>query len=135
MLISDCSSVVCSTDLEGRLTGVSCYAGHFTSQAMSAPPDDIPVLGEWVAGVGSALHFAPGGHAAKALVHVIGQLPRDLLFEMDEPCLRHIATTAMSLVDRPRPRANTVRNTLRRFTNVLVWLPCDQPSSHQIHKI
>src|SRR3546814_11081312 len=76
MLISDCSSVVCSTDLEGRLTAVSCYAGHFTSQAMSATPDDIPVLGEWVAGVGSALHFAPGGHAAKALVHVIGQLPR-----------------------------------------------------------
>src|SRR3546814_16707832 len=58
-------------DEEGRLTGVSCYAGHFTSQAMSAPPDDIPVLGERVAGVGSALHFAPGGHAAKALVHVI----------------------------------------------------------------
>src|SRR3546814_20802798 len=50
-------------DEEGRLTGVSCYAGHFTSQAMSAPPDDIPVLGERVARVGSALHFAPGGHA------------------------------------------------------------------------
>src|SRR3546814_16165405 len=39
-------------DEEGRLTGVSCYAGHFTSQAMPAPPDDIPVLGERVAGVG-----------------------------------------------------------------------------------
>src|SRR3546814_2583299 len=90
---------------------------------MSAPPDDIPVLGGRVAGVGSALHFAPGGHAANALVHVIGQLPCDLLFEMDEPCLRDIATTAMSLVDRPRPRAKTVRDTLRRFTNVLVWLP------------
>src|SRR3546814_9688175 len=76
-------------DEEGRLTGVSCYAGHFTSQAMSAPPDDIPVLGERVAGVGSALHFAPGGHAAKALVHVIGQLPRDLLFEMDERSEEH----------------------------------------------
>src|SRR3546814_11689138 len=98
---------------------------------MSAPPDNMPVLGERVAGVGSALHFAPGGHAAKALVHVIGQLPRDLLFEMDEPCLRDIATTAMTLVDRPRPRAKTVRDTLRRFTNVLVWLPRDELSSQR----
>src|SRR3546814_14374177 len=108
-------------DEEGRLTGVSCYAGHFTSQAMSAPPDDIPVLGERVAGVGSALHFAPGGHAAKALVHVIGQLPRDLLFEMDEPCLRDIATTAMSLVARPRPRAQTDRDTTRRYIGREAW--------------
>src|SRR3546814_1023661 len=92
-------------DEEGRLTGVSCYAGHFTSQAMSAPPDDIPVLGERVAGVGSALHFAPGGHAGKELVHVIGKLQRDLLFEMAEPCLRDMATTAIALVDRPRHTA------------------------------
>src|SRR3546814_17576966 len=83
---------------------------------MSAPPDDIPVLGERVAGVGSALHFAPGGHAAKALVHVIGQLPRDLLFEMDEHCLRDLATTAVSLVARPLPRANKVRETHIRTT-------------------
>src|SRR3546814_20377405 len=103
-------------DEEGRLTGVSCYAGHFTSQAMSAPPDDIPVLGERVARVGSALHFAPGGHAAKALVHVIGQLPRDLLFEMAEPCLRDIATTAMMIVDRSRHRVQKVEDTLRSFT-------------------
>src|SRR3546814_1517930 len=102
---------------------------------MSAPPDNMPVLGERVAGVGSALHFAPGGHAAKALVHVIGQLPRDLLFEMDEPCLRDIATTAMSLVDRPRPRAKTVRDTLRRFTTVLVWLSRDELSSQRRREI
>src|SRR3546814_15356107 len=88
-------------DEEGRLTGVSCYAGHFTSQAMSAPPDDIPVLGERVEGVGSALHFAPGGHAAQALVHVIGQLPPDPLFEMAEPCLRAFAPTAVALAARP----------------------------------
>src|SRR3546814_19873740 len=55
--------------------------------------------------------------------------------EMDEPCLRDIATTAMSLVDRPRPRAKTVRDTLRRFTNVLVWLPRDELSSQRRREI
>src|SRR3546814_7213056 len=54
---------------------------------------------------------------------------------MDEPCLRDIATTAMSLVDRPRPRAKTVRDTLRRFTNVLVWLPRDELSSQRRREI
>src|SRR3546814_1492852 len=55
-------------DEEGRLTGVSCYAGHFTSQAMSPPTDDIPVLGERVAGVGSALNFATSGKDRKSVV-------------------------------------------------------------------
>src|SRR3546814_3529901 len=41
----------------------------------------------------------------------------------------------MSLVDRPRPRAKTVRDTLRRFTNVLVWLPRDELSSQRRREI
>src|SRR3546814_17757074 len=71
-------------DEEGRLTGVSCYAGPFTSQAMSAPPDDIPVLGERVAGVGLVFHFAPRRRSAPAQVPANGHWPRDPLVTMDD---------------------------------------------------
>ncbi len=118
-------------DASGHLRGISNYAGLFTSQALSSPPGSVPLLAERVARLAAALDFAPASHAAKALSHAIGQLPRDLLFEMDDAELHDLALTAMSLIDRPRPKAKTMRDPLCRYTTVLAWLPRDEFSSQR----
>ena len=118
-------------DADGQLIGISNFIGLFTSQALSAPPDKVPLLAERVDRLVASLDFAPGGHAAKALTHAVQQFPRDLLFELDDNCLRDIALTAMSLIDRPRPKIKTVRDPLGRYTTVLAWLPRDDFSSQR----
>ena len=108
---------------------ISSYIGLFTSQALSAPVDTVPLVGERVTRLTSALGFAPRSHAGKALAHVIGNLPHDLLFELDSAQLKHIALTAMSLIDRPRPKLALLPDRLGRFSTALVWLPRDEFSA------
>src|SRR3546814_16408912 len=50
---------------------------------------------------------------------------------MTDAALRDVALTAMSLLDRPRPKAKTLRDPLGRYTVVLVWLPRDEFSSQR----
>ena len=122
-------------DGKGRLTGISTYAGLFTSHALATPPEAVPLLAERVERLARKLDLAPASHAAKALLHAVTQLPRDLLFAADDDVLHGLAVTAMSLIDRPRPKAMTVPDPLGRHTNVLVWLPRDAFSMRRREEI
>src|SRR3546814_17808747 len=83
---------------------------------MAAPPATVPLLAERVAGLAASLDFPSASHSGKALTHAVEQLPRDLLFGMTDAALRDVALTAMSLLDRPRPTAKTLRDPLGRYT-------------------
>ena len=47
--------------------------------------------------------FNPAGHAGKSLIHALATLPHDLLISFTTRDLERVATTMMSLVERPRP--------------------------------
>ncbi len=110
---------------QGDIVALSVHAGVWTSAALAASPDRVPRMRQQLGELAGKLGFAPSGHAGKALVHALTAMPHDLLIGFGEKDLERVATTMMSLVDRPRPRLALVRAPLDRHLFAFVWLPRD----------
>jgi len=108
-----------------RVTGLSIHAGLWTSAALNAPAETVPVLRARLADLESKFGFDPKGHTGKALAHALGELPHDLTTAFTEGALEELALTAMSLADRPRPKLVLIPSQLGRHLFAFVWLPRD----------
>ena len=89
---------------KGMVTGLAITAGLWTSTALRAPSDKVPVLRTRLAQIEAKYGFDPSSHAGKALHHALSDLPHDLLITFAPAVLEEVALTAMSLADRPRPK-------------------------------
>ncbi|MCA0903340.1 NAD-glutamate dehydrogenase [Qipengyuania aquimaris] len=108
-----------------KVTALSVHAGVWTSAAIASPPRSVPILRERLDAIRDELNFDDTGHAGKALVHALTALPHDLVIGFSEEDTARIATTMMSLVDRPRPRLALVEAPLARHLFAFVWMPRD----------
>ncbi|MFS0736666.1 NAD-glutamate dehydrogenase domain-containing protein [Sphingomonas sp. 1P06PA] len=113
----------------GRVTGLTLIAGLWTSAALRASSDKVPVLRRRLAMIEERFGFDPQSHAGKALRHALSALPHDLLIGFSPAALEQVALTAMSLADRPRPKLVLVTSPLRRHLFTFVWLPRDEMST------
>src|SRR5207253_10608891 len=86
------------------VAGLSITAGLWTSAALRAPSDKVPVLRTRLSQIESKYGFDPSSHAGKALHHALSDLPHDILTTFSPAVLEEVALTAMSLADRPRPK-------------------------------
>ncbi len=109
--------------------GMSVHAGLWTSAALAAAPEAIPVLRERLVSLQAKFGFSPDGHAGKALSHALTSLPHDLLVSIAPEALENLALTAMSLADRPRPELVLAEDALDRHLFAFVWLPRDDLST------
>lgn len=115
---------------DGReIAGLSIHAGLWTSAALSASPEKIPLLRSALFGLVEKFGFDPMGHAGKALAHAMTALPHDLLISFDQQSLEEVVLTSMSLSDRPRPKMALVQSPLGRHLFAFVWLPRDDVST------
>jgi glutamate dehydrogenase len=114
---------------DGKVVSLSIHAGLWTSAALSTPPEKVPVLRTALAEMMAKFGFDPSGHAGKALVHVLTQLPHDLLVAADPVQLERLVLTAMSLADRPRPKVELLLSPLDRHIFAFIWLPRDAVST------
>ena len=114
---------------QGKVAALSVHAGVWTSAALAAAPAQVPGLRAQLAALMDRFGFAPGGHNGKALVHALTALPHDLLASFEDHDLARVATTMMSLVERPRPRLMLVTAPLARHLFAFVWLPRDAIST------
>ena len=111
---------------EGRaVTALSIHAGLWTSAALHADPDEVPVLRERLKVLEAKFGFDPRGHTGKALAHALTALPHDLTTAIKPDALESLALTVMSLADRPRPKVELVTSVLGRHLFAFVWLPRD----------
>jgi glutamate dehydrogenase len=108
-----------------KVVGLSIHAGLWTSGALNAKPQDVPVLRAHLAALETKFGFDPKGHTGKALTHALAALPHDLITAFTPAALEDVALTAMSLADRPRPKLVLVRSILGRHLFAFVWLPRD----------
>ncbi len=118
-----------------KVAALSVHAGLWTSAALASPPEQVPVLRRIIAELTAELGFDPGGHTGKALAHAFTVLPHDLIVSLSLTDVGQLATTIMSLVDRPRPRLVQVRSQLDRHVFAFVWLPRDTLSTEVRLKI
>jgi glutamate dehydrogenase len=121
--------VLPSPAADGAVSAVSVHAGLWTSAALRAPSDQVPVLRGRLAAIEAKFGFDPAGHAGKALHHALSALPHDVLVALDSDALERAALTAMSLADRPRPKLLLLPSPLRRHLFAFVWLPRDELST------
>jgi len=110
----------------GTVIAVSIHVGLWTSAALRAASDRVPVLRARLAAIEERYGFDPAGHAGKALRHALSALPHDLLIALAPPVLADLALTAMSVADRPRPKLVLAAGPLRRHLFAFVWLPRDE---------
>ena len=113
----------------GKVVALSLHAGVWTSAGLAAPPRTVPRLRAELARVMEHLDLDAGGHTGKALVHALTALPHDLVIGFQQSDVERVATTMMSLVDRPRPRLTLIEAPLARHLFAFVWLPRDMLST------
>ena len=114
---------------DGKVAALSVHAGIWTSAALSAPPSAVPRLRAQMARLTDRLGYAPDSHGGKALAHAMTALPHDLLIGFGDRSIERVATTMMSLVERPRPRLALVEAPLDRHLFAFVWLARDSLST------
>jgi glutamate dehydrogenase len=110
----------------GKVTAIGVHAGLWTSEALGAPVEEVPLLRRRLEQLEREFGFDPSGHSGKALRHAVTSLPHDLLVSLSMECVRELVTTAMSLADRPRPTIAVVRSVLKGNMFAFVWLPRDE---------
>jgi len=116
---------------KGIVTGLAITAGLWTSTALRAPSDKVPVLRTRLAQIEAKYGFDPSSHAGKALHHALSDLPHDLLITFAPNVLEEVALTAMSLADRPRPKVVLAPAPLMRQLFAFVWLPREALTTRQ----
>ncbi|HEX7822045.1 MAG TPA: NAD-glutamate dehydrogenase domain-containing protein, partial [Sphingobium sp.] len=113
----------------GAVTTLSIHAGLWTSAALAAPPSAVPILRTTLDRLMTRFGFDPVGHAGKGLVHALTYLPHDVLLGLAPSDREHLAFTALSLGDRPRPQVELAAGALHRHLFGFVWLPRDDMST------
>jgi len=114
--------------VDGRVAALSVHAGIWTSAALNARPESVPRLRAQMATLMERLDFAPDSHDGRSLAHAMMTLPHDLVIGFDDAAIEHVATTMMSLVERPRTRVALVEAPLQRHLFAFVWFPRDMLS-------
>ena len=112
---------------EGRqVVALSIHAGMWTSAALAATPDKVPLLRSALSELMDKFGFDPAGHAGKVLAHALTALPHDILIGFDHDTLERLALTFMSLTDRPRPKLALGTSALARHLYAFAWLPREE---------
>ena len=112
-----------------EVTGLSIHAGLWTSAALFASPEEVPLLRARLKGLEEKFGFNPKGHTGKAMAHALTALPHDLTTAFDKESLEQLVLTSMSVADRPRAKLVLVRSALGRHLFAFVWLPRDEVST------
>ncbi len=116
-------------DNSGKVTGEERFVGLLTSDIYNRPASDLPILRLKVDRAVAGAGFKPGGHNAKALVHILETFPRDEMLQADVDTLREMALGILRLYKRPRTKLFLRRDRFDRFVSALVFVPRDRFSS------
>ena len=107
---------------DGSLTGLSLHLGLWTSAALRAEPDQIPIIRERLSELERKHRIVHGTHSGKALRHALAALPHDLLIGMDADQIERLVLAATSLPDRPRPKLVVSCDPIGRRLSAFAWL-------------
>jgi glutamate dehydrogenase len=110
-------------DADGNVIGEHRFLGLFTSTAYAARVAETPLLRGKVEAIARRAGLAPGGHAAKALQHILETYPRDELFQISDDELYETALGILALGERRRLRIFIRRDPFDRFIACLVYVP------------
>ena len=109
-----------------KITGVGVHVGLWTSEALNAAVEDVPVLRTILTEMDKRFGYNPSSHSGKALRHALSALPRDLILNLSYDSVERLVHAAMTLADRPQAMIVLVRSILKGHLFAFVWLPRDE---------
>ena len=111
-------------DAAGRVIGERRFLGLYTSSAYNTnPARDPAAAAQGRGGRRSAPASCRSSHAAKALVTILEQYPRDELFQIGDDELYATAMGILRLGERQRTRLFVRRDVFGRFCSCLIYVP------------
>jgi glutamate dehydrogenase len=113
----------------GEVIGEHRFIGLFTSSAYSARVAETPLLRGKVEAITSRAGLPPGGHLAKALMHILETYPRDDLFQISDDELYETALGILALGERQRLRLFVRHDPFDRYMSCLVYVPRESYST------
>ena len=113
-------------DESGAVVGERRFLGLFSSGAYTESVTRIPLAREKARAVIEASGYEPMSHAAKAMMDVLENYPRDELFQTSVEELIPITSAVMHTRERRQLRLFLRRDTYGRYWSCLVYLPRDR---------
>ena len=110
-------------DETGKVIGEQRFLGLYTSPVYNLLANEIPLLRRKLEAISEHSGLATGGHAGKALQHILDTLPRDELFQASVDDLYGMAMGILHLQERQRLRLFVRRDLFERFISCLVYVP------------
>ena len=114
---------------DGLYVGEVRFVGLFTSKALAASVEEIPILRRKLRLVLELDGAEPGSHDFKQLVSVFGSLPRDELFWSDAPRLLGDVRTVVGAAQSGGVRLTVRPDPLSRGLAVMVIMPRERFNS------
>lgn len=125
-------------DEQGQVIGERRFMGLYTSAAYNHRPAEIPILREKMLYVMDRAGHTRGSHAAKALMNIVDNFPRDLLFQISNEEFYESTTGILHLQERQRIRLFLHRDRFGRFYSCMVYVPKERFNTEvrkNIHRI
>ena len=122
-------------DANGCVVGEQRFVGLYTSAAYNRSPRAIPLLSTKVDNIVAKTAFPPGSHAEKALLNILENYPRDLLFQVDENELLSGALEVLQLQERQRVRLLVHVDRFGRFASCIVYVPRERFNTERRQKL
>ncbi|MAZ39253.1 MAG: NAD-glutamate dehydrogenase [Legionellales bacterium] len=122
-------------DEQGNVIGEHRILGLYTSTAYNSRPYSIPVLREKVKEVMTKSKLSATGHAGKALLNILENLPRDDLFQASTDELLDLSMGILHLQERRVIRLFVRKDIYNRFVSCLVYVPKDRYSTDLRYEI
>lgn len=123
--------VVKKFDAEGRVCGEHRLFGLYTAPVYTSALDRIPMVSTRFENVVANSGFSRHGHAGKALIQILHELPRDEVFLSSEAELLDLALGVFNLQERRMPSLLTRKDSCGKFLTFLYFLPRDSFNTEQ----
>ncbi len=111
---------------EGKVVGERRFIGLYTSAAYNRVPRDIPLLSGKVQRLLTRSGYLPNSHAAKAIINIVDNFPRDELFQLSDDELLATVTGILHLQERRKIRLFIHKDRFARFYSCIVYVPKDR---------
>ncbi len=110
---------------KGEVIGERRFIGLYTSAAYNNRPAEIPLLKNKVLEVFKLSGHKKGSHMSKALMNIVDNFPRDLLFQISSEDLVKTSLDILHLQERQRIRLFIHPDQYGRFYSCMVFVPKD----------
>lgn len=110
-------------DESGDVIKMIRFVGLYTSVVYNESVEDIPYIRKKINKVFNMASFPKNSHDGRALLHILGTLPRDELFQAKDTELFECAIGILHLQERQKIKLFLRRDTYGRYFSCLVYVP------------